>query len=59
MKLPPVGGVSVENTSAFMRSGAYAVGVGSYLASPELVKAGNWKAITERAKQFIKEAHNV
>jgi len=59
MKLLPVGGVSVENTSAFMRSGAYAVGVGSYLASPELVKAGNWKAITERAKQFIKEAHNV
>ncbi len=59
MKLLPVGGVSVENTSAFMRSGAYAVGVGSFLANPELAKAGDWKTITERAKQFIKEAHNV
>ena len=59
MKLLPVGGVSVENTSAFMRSGAYAVGVGSFLANPELARAGDWKTITERAKQFIKEAHNV
>nr|WP_321264769.1 bifunctional 4-hydroxy-2-oxoglutarate aldolase/2-dehydro-3-deoxy-phosphogluconate aldolase [uncultured Sphaerochaeta sp.] len=59
MKLLPVGGVSLENTSAFMRSGAYAVGVGSFLANPELARAGDWKTITERAKQFIKEAHNV
>ena len=59
MKLLPVGGVSVENTSAFMRSGAYAVGVGSFLANPELAKDGDWKTITERAKRFIKEAHNV
>ncbi|MDC7228827.1 MAG: bifunctional 4-hydroxy-2-oxoglutarate aldolase/2-dehydro-3-deoxy-phosphogluconate aldolase [Sphaerochaetaceae bacterium] len=59
MKLLPVGGVSLENTSAFMRSGAYAVGVGSFLANFELARAGDWKTITERAKQFIKEAHNV
>lgn len=59
MKLLPVGGVSVENTAAFMRSGAYAVGVGSYLANPDLARNGQWETITERAKRFIEEAHSV
>jgi len=36
MKLLPVGGVSLENTAAFMQAGSFAVGVGSYLANPEL-----------------------
>ncbi|MGE4454666.1 MAG: bifunctional 4-hydroxy-2-oxoglutarate aldolase/2-dehydro-3-deoxy-phosphogluconate aldolase [Sphaerochaeta sp.] len=59
MKLLPVGGVSVENTAAFMRSGAYAVGVGSCLANPDLARNGQWETITERAKRFIEEAHSV
>ncbi|MGH0054305.1 MAG: bifunctional 4-hydroxy-2-oxoglutarate aldolase/2-dehydro-3-deoxy-phosphogluconate aldolase [Sphaerochaetaceae bacterium] len=59
MKLLPVGGVSVENTAAFMRSGAFAVGVGSYLANPDLARNREWATITERAKRFIEEAQSV
>ncbi len=57
MKLLPVGGVTVENTADFMRAGAYAVGVGSYLANPALAKAKDWAEITGRAKRFIEAAN--
>lgn len=57
MKLLPVGGVSVENTAAFMKAGSFAVGVGSYLANPELSKQKDWETITQRAKLFIEQAN--
>ncbi|ADY13542.1 bifunctional 4-hydroxy-2-oxoglutarate aldolase/2-dehydro-3-deoxy-phosphogluconate aldolase [Sphaerochaeta globosa] len=57
MKLLPVGGVSVENTAAFMKAGSFAVGVGSYLANPELSKQKAWETITQRAKLFIEQAN--
>ena len=56
MNLLPVGGVTLENTSAFMQAGAFAVGVGSSLASPSLAKAGNFMEIQKRATQFILSA---
>lgn len=56
MKLLPVGGVSLENTSQFMQAGSYAVGVGSYLANAELAAKQDWEAITQRAKLFIEQA---
>ena len=57
MKLLPVGGVSVDNTAAFMRAGSFAVGVGSYLANPELSNRKDWETITQRAKLFIEQAN--
>lgn len=56
MKLLPVGGVSVENTAAFIKAGSYAVGVGSYLANPALAASGDWKSITARARAFVEAA---
>lgn len=56
LKLLPVGGVSLENTARFLDAGAYAVGVGSYLANPALAEAGDFKTITQRAKLFIEQA---
>lgn len=59
MKLLPVGGVSLENTAAFMQAGSFAVGVGSYLANPELSKRKDWETITQRAKLFIERANQL
>ncbi|WP_320130234.1 bifunctional 4-hydroxy-2-oxoglutarate aldolase/2-dehydro-3-deoxy-phosphogluconate aldolase [uncultured Sphaerochaeta sp.] len=58
MKLLPVGGVSTDNTKEFMKAGAFAVGVGSYLANAELAKCGDFEEITKRAQSFIALAHN-
>jgi 2-dehydro-3-deoxyphosphogluconate aldolase/(4S)-4-hydroxy-2-oxoglutarate aldolase len=52
MKLMPVGGVSLENVAQFMEAGAFAVGIGSYLANPSLANEGRWKEIARRAKAF-------
>ncbi|MDY0303259.1 MAG: bifunctional 4-hydroxy-2-oxoglutarate aldolase/2-dehydro-3-deoxy-phosphogluconate aldolase [Sphaerochaeta sp.] len=57
MRLLPVGGVSVDNTAAFIKAGSFAVGVGSYLANPALAASGDWKAITARAKAFVDAAN--
>ncbi len=59
MKLLPVGGVSVENTAAFMKAGSFAVGVGSYLANPQLSQQKDWETITLRAKLFIEQANQL
>lgn len=56
LKLLPVGGVSIENTPAFMKAGAFAVGVGSYLANPALANEENWQEITRRGEAFIAAA---
>jgi 2-dehydro-3-deoxyphosphogluconate aldolase/(4S)-4-hydroxy-2-oxoglutarate aldolase len=59
MKLLPVGGVSLENTAAFMQAGSFAVGVGSYLANPELSNRKDWETITQRAELFIERANQL
>ena len=56
LKLLPVGGVSTENTAAFMKAGAFAVGVGSSLARPSLAESGNVQEVTRRANEFITQA---
>ena len=54
IKLTPTGGVSLDNTGAFIRAGAAAVGVGSALVSKDLVKARDFAALTARAAAFLK-----
>lgn len=58
MKLLPVGGVSLENTPAFMKAGSFAVGVGSFLANPALARAKDFTTIRQRAEQFVSLAQN-
>jgi 2-dehydro-3-deoxyphosphogluconate aldolase/(4S)-4-hydroxy-2-oxoglutarate aldolase len=53
VKVMPTGGVSLENAPEWIRAGAVAVGVGGALVDPKLVAAGNYAAITDRAKRFI------
>jgi 2-dehydro-3-deoxyphosphogluconate aldolase/(4S)-4-hydroxy-2-oxoglutarate aldolase len=53
VKLMPTGGVSLENAGDWIRAGAVAVGVGTALVDGKLVAAGDYAAITERARQFV------
>ncbi len=57
-RLMPTGGVDAteESISGWINAGACAVGMGSKLVVKELVKKGDFDAITERTKNAIKWA---
>ena len=62
VKLTPTGGVSLQNTAAFIKSGACCVGVGSALVSRELINNSDWNGLTDRAVAFraaVEEGRNV
>ena len=50
-KLMPTGGVDVSNVDKWIKAGAVAVGAGSSLTAG--AKTGDYKKITETAKEFI------
>ena len=47
-----VGGITEENTEAFVRAGASCVGIGSEIAGLKLVKNDSYERITEKAVAF-------
>ncbi|HOI62609.1 MAG TPA: bifunctional 4-hydroxy-2-oxoglutarate aldolase/2-dehydro-3-deoxy-phosphogluconate aldolase [Mesotoga sp.] len=48
----PFGGVTPENAAAFIEEGAAALGVGSYIASPELLQERKYGEISERISRM-------
>lgn len=50
LRLIPTGGVTPYNVGDWLHAGAVAVGLGSALADPALAAAGDWGALTERAR---------
>lgn len=52
VSIAPTGGVDLNNAGEFIRAGADALGVGSSLVNNKLLDAGDFAAITERARQF-------
>ena len=48
-----VGGVTPENIPEFLDAGVGGFGIGSPLLPKAVIEAGNWTAITERAKRFV------
>ncbi|MFD7511801.1 bifunctional 4-hydroxy-2-oxoglutarate aldolase/2-dehydro-3-deoxy-phosphogluconate aldolase [Streptomyces sp. NPDC059853] len=46
------GGVNAANAAAFLAAGALAVCAGSDVVPPAAVAAGDWRQITERAREF-------
>lgn len=52
-KLMPTGGVDVNNVDEWIKAGACAIGAGSALTGG--AKTGDYKAITETAKEFVKK----
>ena len=57
LKLVPTGGVTVGNVGDWLRAGATAVGVGSALFTPQLLKDKNWAEITKLAATMVTAAH--
>ncbi|HLC02685.1 MAG TPA: bifunctional 4-hydroxy-2-oxoglutarate aldolase/2-dehydro-3-deoxy-phosphogluconate aldolase [Anaerolineales bacterium] len=55
VKLIPVGGVSLETTADFIRSGASAVAVGSNLVKKNAIAGGRFEELTEVARSFVAE----
>jgi 2-dehydro-3-deoxyphosphogluconate aldolase / (4S)-4-hydroxy-2-oxoglutarate aldolase len=53
IKLMPTGGVTVENARSFIEAGAFAVGLGTALVDKKAVAAGDWDALTERARRLV------
>jgi len=53
LQLLPTGGVSADNAAEFIKAGAVALGVGSSLVDRTLVAAGDFAALTERARRLV------
>lgn len=53
LRLMPTGGVNIENARAFIEAGACAVGIGTALVDQKTVAAGDWDALTERARRLV------
>jgi 2-dehydro-3-deoxyphosphogluconate aldolase/(4S)-4-hydroxy-2-oxoglutarate aldolase len=53
IRLMPTGGVTLETAPAFLRSGAFALGVGSSLVDPKAIAAGQLQPIEKLARQFV------
>ena len=49
----PTGGVNLETAAAFLRAGAFALGVGGSLVNPQAVAAGDLAKIEQLARQFV------
>lgn len=54
-----VGGVNTENIAEFIRSGCYAVGIGSYVINLKEIAAGNFAWVQERAAQLIAKTKTI
>jgi 2-dehydro-3-deoxyphosphogluconate aldolase/(4S)-4-hydroxy-2-oxoglutarate aldolase len=56
IRLMPTGGVTPGTIGDFLRNGAFATAAGSALVSQAAMKAGDWAAITARAREFVAAA---
>lgn len=56
--LVPTGGINAENASDFITAGATALGVGSALVNNQLIAAGEFATLTERAERLVKEVQH-
>lgn len=53
LRVVPTGGITAQNAGAWIAAGAQAIGAGSSLVDPSLVKAADWSTLTARARAFI------
>jgi len=56
VRLITTGGVTLENAPQFLAAGAVAVAVGGQLVDKQLIAAGQFDALTERARAFARLA---
>lgn len=54
LKIMPTGGIDVNNAADYIKAGAFALGVGGKLVDKAAIKAGNWQALTDTAKDLMR-----
>src|SRR5436190_16851876 len=52
LRIVPTGGVDLNTATDFLKVGCVALGVGSSLLKPEILKAQNWLELTRLAEQY-------
>lgn len=53
LRIVPTGGVDLQTAPEFLKAGCAALGVGSSLLKPEILKARNWPELTRLAAEFV------
>jgi 2-dehydro-3-deoxyphosphogluconate aldolase/(4S)-4-hydroxy-2-oxoglutarate aldolase len=53
LQIIPTGGVTPETAREFLDAGCVALGAASPLVSSEILKTGDWRKLTERAREFV------
>jgi len=56
--LLPTGGVEIDNVAAFIKAGAFALGVGGNLVSKKLLDAKDYAGLTKNARAFADAVAN-
>ena len=53
LRIVPTGGVDLETAPEFIKAGCVALGVGSSLLNPELIRNADWKGLSRLAKAYV------
>lgn len=53
LRVIPTSGVSLQNAPEFLAVGCAALGVGSQLVSPKILREKNWDELTRLAREFV------
>lgn len=48
-----VGGIDINNVKSYIDSGFVGAGVGSSLTNKQMIKDGDWEALTDLARQYV------
>jgi 2-dehydro-3-deoxyphosphogluconate aldolase / (4S)-4-hydroxy-2-oxoglutarate aldolase len=59
VRFMPTGGVAAGNLAEWFAAGAFAVGAGTDLCSPEALERGDYDEITRRARRYIAEVDRI
>lgn len=54
LRIVPTGGVDLQTAPEFLRAGCVALGVGSSMLAPDLVKGKRWAELTKVASDFVR-----
>ena len=52
LKLVPTGGISLDNAGDYIKSGGFAIGIGSSLVGSAIVEERNWAGVTQATRQL-------
>jgi 2-dehydro-3-deoxyphosphogluconate aldolase/(4S)-4-hydroxy-2-oxoglutarate aldolase len=53
LRIIPTGGVTVDSCGAFLKAGCVAVAAGTSMLPADLLEAGDWRRLTEKARKFV------